>query len=81
METLNMSRKERKRLIVLLQVKHRNLLLRDAADVMVLSYRQAKRVWRRYQAEGDAGLERSKGAKGKGVERAKGSAKGSVLEK
>src|ERR1035441_4679710 len=51
-----MSRKERNRLTVLVQVKHRKLLLREAAEVMVLSYRQAKRVWRRYQAEGDAGL-------------------------
>jgi len=38
------------------QVKHRELLLREADEVMVLSYRQAKRVWRRYQSEGDAGL-------------------------
>jgi transposase len=56
METLNMSRKERNRLAVMGQVKHRKLSLREAAEVMVLSYRQAKRVWRRYQAEGDAGL-------------------------
>jgi hypothetical protein len=50
METLNMSRKERNRLTVLVQVKHRKLSLREAAEVMVLSYRQAKRVWRRYQS-------------------------------
>jgi len=51
-----MSRKERNRLAVMGQVKHRKLSLREAAEVMVLSYRQAKRVWRRYRAEGDAGL-------------------------
>ena len=51
-----MSRKERNRLMVMGQVKHRKLSLRDAAEVMVLSYRQAKRVWRRYQKRGDAGL-------------------------
>jgi transposase len=56
METLNMSRKERNRLVVMRQVRDKELLLREAAEVMVLSYRQAKRVWRRYQAEGDAGL-------------------------
>jgi len=56
METLNMSRKERNRLAVMGQVKHRKLSLREAADVMVLSYRQAKRVWRRYKKKGAAGL-------------------------
>jgi transposase len=56
METLNMSRKERNRLTVMGQVKHSKLSLRDAAEVMVLSYRQAKRVWRRYKRKGDAGL-------------------------
>jgi hypothetical protein len=39
-----MSRKERNRLTVMGQVKHSKLSLRDAAEVMVLSYRQAKRV-------------------------------------
>jgi transposase len=56
MEMLNMSRKERNRLVVMGQVKHKKLSLRAAADVMALSYRQAKRVWRRYQKKGDAGL-------------------------
>ena len=51
-----MSRKERNRLAVMGQVKHKKLSLREAADVMVLSYRQAKRVWRRFQKKGDAGL-------------------------
>lgn len=51
-----MSQKERNRLAVMGQVKHRKLSLREAAAVMVLSYRQAKRVWRRYQDHGDAGL-------------------------
>jgi transposase len=56
MEILIMSRKERNRLAIMVQVKHRKLSLREAADVMVLGYRQAKRVWRRYQEQGDAGL-------------------------
>ena len=51
-----MSRKERNRLAVMEQVKHRKLSLREAAEVMVLSCRQAKRIWRRYQKKGDAGL-------------------------
>jgi transposase len=56
MEILKMSRKERNRLAVMGQVKHSKLSLREAAEVMVLSYRQAKRVWRRYKKKGDAGL-------------------------
>jgi transposase len=51
-----MSRKERNRLTIMVQVKKRKLSLREAADVMVLSYRQTKRVWQRYQKDGDAGL-------------------------
>jgi hypothetical protein len=56
METLNMSRKERNRLAIMVQVQHRKLSLGQSADVLRLSYRQIKRVWRRYQQQGDAGL-------------------------
>lgn len=51
-----MSRKERNRLTIMVGVKGQELTLVQAADVLGLSYRQTKRVWRRYQAEGDAGL-------------------------
>ena len=58
-----MSRKERDRLTIMNGIKRRELTLVQAAQVMDLSYRQAKRVWRRYRAEGDAGLvHRSRGA-------------------
>jgi hypothetical protein len=56
METLTMSRKERDRLTVMAGVTRQELTLVQAAAVMGLGYRQSKRVWRRYQAEGDAGL-------------------------
>jgi len=56
METLTMSRKERDRLTVMVGVKEKQLTQGQAAGLMGLSYRQTKRVWRRYQAEGDAGL-------------------------
>ena len=60
--SLLMSRKERKRLAVLAQVKSGELKLVTAGEVMGVTYRQAKRVWRRYRAEGDAGLvHRSRG--------------------
>jgi len=57
-----MSRKERKRLAVLAQVKSGELKLVTAGAVMAVTYRQAKRVWQRYRVEGDAGLvHRSRG--------------------
>jgi len=51
-----MSRKERDRLTIMVGVKREELTQVQAAELLGLSYRQTKRVWRRYQAEGDAGL-------------------------
>src|ERR1017187_1018745 len=56
METLTMSLKERKRMTIMAGVKGKALSQVQAAELMGLGYRQAKRIWRRYQAEGDAGL-------------------------
>lgn len=57
-----MSRKERDRLTIMTRVKQKVLTLVVAAGLLGLSYRQAKRVWRRYQVQGDAGLvHRSRG--------------------
>jgi transposase len=41
---------------VLARVKAEELRLRDAAELMRLSYRQAKRLWKRYRAGGGAAL-------------------------
>jgi hypothetical protein len=51
-----MSRKERDRMKIMAGVKAKELSQVQAAELMGLCYRQAKRVWRRYQNEGDAGL-------------------------
>ena len=51
-----MSRKERERLTVMLGVKKQKLKLVQAAELMAVGYRQSKRIWKRYQADGDAGL-------------------------
>jgi hypothetical protein len=51
-----MSRRERNRLVIMVAIKSQELTVVQAADLLGLGYRQAKRVWRRYQAEGDAGL-------------------------
>src|ERR1035438_6898363 len=56
METLTMSRKERKRMPIMAGVKGKELSQVQAAELMGLGYRPAKRIWRRYPAEGDAGL-------------------------
>jgi hypothetical protein len=55
-EPLKMSQRERTRMGVMQQIKAQQLTVMAAAGVLALSYRQAKRVWRRYRAEGDAGL-------------------------
>jgi transposase len=56
METLTMSRNERKRMTIMAGVKSKALSQVQAAELLGLGYRQAKRLWRRYQDEGDAGL-------------------------
>jgi hypothetical protein len=56
METLNMSKRERERLAILAGVQRKELTLVQASGVLGLGYRQTKRVWRRYGAEGEAGL-------------------------
>ena len=56
METFLMSKRERKRLEVFSQVKVGKLTLSKASELLNLSYRQVKRIWRRYVEAADAGL-------------------------
>src|SRR5882762_1295839 len=56
MQTLIMSQKERKRLVVLAEVKEKRLSLVKAAELLGVCYRQAKRIWQRYRRRGDEGL-------------------------
>ena len=51
-----MSRKERERLTVMAGVTDQKLTVVQASELMRVCYRQGKRIWRRYQAEGDVGL-------------------------
>jgi hypothetical protein len=51
-----MSRKERERLTIMVGVKEKELTLGQAGELMAVGYRQSKRIWRRYQDAGDAGL-------------------------
>ncbi len=52
-----MSTMELRRVEVFSQVGSQALRLVDAAEMLSLSYRQTKRLWRRYQREGAAGLQ------------------------
>ena len=56
METIAMSTRERRRMGLMTRVAERLLKVRAAGEMMRVSYRQAKRIWRRYREEGDAGL-------------------------
>src|SRR6266404_6903139 len=51
-----MSKRELARAGVLARVKSRDLRVVDAVVLMRLSYRQAKRLWKRYREEKAAGL-------------------------
>ena len=51
-----MSKRERERLAVLAGVKRGELKLVQASELLGVCYRQTKRLWRRYQDQGDAGL-------------------------
>jgi len=53
---LMMSQKERERKVLLSNVKQGYLSLREAALRLNLSYRQTKRIYKRYCAQGDKGL-------------------------
>ena len=52
-----MSRSELERVEVMGRVAKEKLKLIDAAAMLQLSYRQVKRVWRRYQEKGSQGLQ------------------------
>lgn len=56
MGIVTMSEKERRRLEVLSKVRDGDLSLAKAAELMGMSIRQGKRVYKRYREEGDAGL-------------------------
>jgi hypothetical protein len=51
-----MSGNERERLKIMAGVAEEELTLVVAAGLMGVCYRQSKRIWRRYQEDGDAGL-------------------------
>src|ERR1035441_3371576 len=69
MGRMGMSQRELRRVEVLARVKSKELKVVDAASLVGVSYRQAKRLWKRYREEGAKGL-RHRGA-GRASARAK----------
>jgi transposase len=69
MGRIEMSLRELRRVEVLARVKSKELKVVDAASLVGVSYRQAKRLWKRYREEGAKGL-RHRGA-GRASARAK----------
>lgn len=64
MGRIGMSQRELRRVEVLARVKSKELKVADAASLVGVSYRQAKRLWKRYREEGAKGLKhRSAGGK------------------
>lgn len=51
-----MNARERRRLEVFSRVKEQGLSVAKAADLLELSERQARRLWKRYRRQGDGGL-------------------------
>ena len=51
-----MSQEELRRVEVMAQVRSAELRVIDASRLLRVSYRQAKRLWKRYREEGAAGL-------------------------
>ena len=56
MEDIRMSTKERRRLEMLSRVKDGGITLKKSAELLSLSYRQMRRIFKRYREEGDQGL-------------------------
>ena len=51
-----MSSSELRRVETLARVSSKDLKLIDAAEILEVSYRQAKRLWKRYREQGAEGL-------------------------
>src|SRR6202790_4987864 len=56
MGRIGMSQRELRRVEVLARVKSQELQVVDAASLLGVSYRQGKRLWKRYREEGAKGL-------------------------
>jgi hypothetical protein len=76
-DVVGLSRKERLKLMAMGQVVEGQKTLREAAEWLGLSYRQVRRVWRRYRAEGAGGL--AHGSRGRPSNRGKEASERAVI--
>ena len=53
---LAMNQKERCRLVIMSRVREKAMTIREASEVVGVSYRQGRRIYKRYREEGDRGL-------------------------
>ena len=53
---LAMSQRERTRLVMMTRVREKAMTIKEAAEVMGVSYRQSRRIYKRYKEEEDRGL-------------------------
>jgi len=53
---LAMSQRERTRLVMMTRIEEKAMTIKEAAEVMGVSYRQGRRIYKRYREEGDSGL-------------------------
>ena len=53
---LAMSQRERSRLVMMTRVRERAMTIREALEVVRISYRQGQRIYKRYRKEVDRGI-------------------------
>ena len=53
---LTMSQRERSRLVIMTRVREKSITIREASEMVGVSYRHCRRIYKRYREEGDRGL-------------------------
>ena len=51
-----MSQRERSRLVMMTRVSEKSITIREASEMVGVSYRHFRRIYKRYREEGDRGL-------------------------
>ena len=51
-----MSQRERSRLVMMARVSEEAMTIKEASEVIGVSYRQSRRIYKRYREEGDKGV-------------------------
>jgi len=51
-----MNQRERCHLVIMSRVREKTMTIREASEIVGVSYRQGRRIYKRYREEGDRGL-------------------------